>query len=89
MCKPSDDHHLVRSTEALKEAEIDNHTGEPEINLDLRELEKSIKNVKGVGAERAEEIMGIIEQWLGSGLSASGGYLPCHRAKSLRFQPLK
>lgn len=30
-------------------------------SLDLRELEKSIKNVKGVGEKRAEEIMGIIE----------------------------
>ena len=37
-------------TEALKEAGVvDDHTGEPEINLDLRELEKSIRAVKGVG----------------------------------------
>ena len=53
-------------SEALKEAQdADDHTGEPEINLDLRELEKQIKAVKGVGEKRAEEIMQIIEQWLG------------------------
>ena len=52
-------------TEALKEAGDDDHTGEPAINLDLRELEKSIKAVKGVGEKRAEEIMGIVEHWLG------------------------
>jgi endonuclease III len=53
-------------TEALKEAGVvDDHTGEPEINLDLRELEKSIRAVKGVGEKRAEEIMQIIEQWMG------------------------
>ena len=34
-------------------------------SLDLRELEKSIKAVKGVGEKRAEEIMGIVEKWLG------------------------
>ena len=50
----------------LKEAGVvDDHTGEPEINLDLRELEKQIKAVKGVGEKRAEEIMGIVEKWLG------------------------
>ena len=53
-------------SEALKEAGVvDDNTGEPEINLDLRELEKQIKAVKGVGEKRAEEIMGIIEHWLG------------------------
>ena len=53
-------------TEALKEAGVvGDHTGEPEINLDLRELEKQIKAVKGVGEKRAEEIMVIVEQWLG------------------------
>ena len=53
-------------TEALKETgSVDDHTGEPEINLDLRELEMSIKAVKGVGEKRAEEIMGIVEKWLG------------------------
>ena len=51
--------------EALKEAENDSHTNEPKINLDLRELEKQIKAVKGVGAKRAVEIMGIVEKWLG------------------------
>jgi hypothetical protein len=56
----------VEASEALKEAGVvDDHTGEHEINLDLRELEKQIKAVKGVGEKRAEEIMGIVEQWLG------------------------
>ncbi len=36
-----------------------------EVNLDLRELEKSIRAVKGVGEKRTEEIMLIIEKWLG------------------------
>ena len=59
------DIHESGSRKGLKEAGVvDDHTGEPEINLDLRELEKSIKAVKGVGEKRAEEIMGIVEQWL-------------------------
>ena len=33
--------------------------------LDLRELEKDIKGVKGIGEKRAEEIMQIIERHLG------------------------
>lgn len=33
--------------------------------LDLRELEKDIKGVKGIGEKRAEEIMQIIERYLG------------------------
>lgn len=33
--------------------------------LDLRELEKDIKSVKGIGEKRAEEIMQIIEKHLG------------------------
>ena len=37
----------------------DNHT------LDLRVLEKEIRSVKGIGEKRTEEIMVIIEQWLG------------------------
>lgn len=37
----------------------DDHT------LDLRELEKQIKAVKGVGEKRAEEIMRVVEDWLG------------------------
>ena len=36
-----------------------NHT------LDLRVLEKNIRKVKGIGAKRTEEVMVIIEQWLG------------------------
>ena len=39
---------------------MDDHT---EIHFDLRELEASIKAVKGVGEKRAEEIMGIVEHW--------------------------
>lgn len=37
----------------------DDHT------LDLRVLEKQIKAVKGVGEKRAEEIMRVVEEWLG------------------------
>ena len=59
------DIHESGRRKGLKEAVGDDHTGEPEINLDLRELEKRIKAVKGVGEKRAEEIMGIIEHWLG------------------------
>ena len=33
--------------------------------LDLRELEKQIKAVKGIGEKRAEEIMRVVEDWLG------------------------
>jgi hypothetical protein len=33
--------------------------------LDLRVLEKEIRKVKGIGAKRTEEVMVIIEQWLG------------------------
>lgn len=33
--------------------------------LDLRELEKDINGVKGIGEKRAEEIMQIIEKHLG------------------------
>ena len=59
------DIHESGRRKGLKQAQGDDHTGEPEINLDLRELEKQIKAVKGVGEKRAEEIMQIIEQWLG------------------------
>ena len=34
-------------------------------SLELCKLEQQIKAVKGVGEKRAEEIMGIIETWLG------------------------
>ena len=33
--------------------------------LDLRVLEKNIRTVKGIGVKRTEEVMVIIEQWLG------------------------
>jgi hypothetical protein len=60
------DIHESGRRKGLKEAGVvDDHTGEPEINLDLRELEKSIRAVKGVGEKRAEEIMQIVEHWLG------------------------
>ena len=60
------DIHESGRQKGLKEAGVvDDHTDEPEINLDLRELEKQIKAVKGVGEKRAEEIMGIVEKWLG------------------------
>ena len=59
------DIHESGRRKGLKEAAGDDHTGEPEINLDLRELERQIKAVKGVGEKRAEEIMQIVEHWLG------------------------
>ena len=33
--------------------------------IDLRELEKDIKAIKGIGEKRAEEIMNLIEKHLG------------------------
>ena len=33
--------------------------------IDLRELEKDIKTIKGIGEKRAEEIMNLIEKHLG------------------------
>lgn len=33
--------------------------------VDLREVEKDIKAVKGIGEKRAEEIMAVIEKHLG------------------------
>ena len=33
--------------------------------LDLRVLEKNIRKVKGIGEKRTEEVMVVIEQWLG------------------------
>lgn len=33
--------------------------------IDLRELEKDIKALKGIGEKRAEEIMSVIEKHLG------------------------
>ena len=45
--------------EAGVETVADDHT------LDLRVLEKQIKAVKGVGEKRAEEIMRVVEDWLG------------------------
>lgn len=47
-----------------------NEAGVSEINddehtLDLRELEKSIRAVPGMGAKRTEAVMVLIEQWMG------------------------
>ena len=33
-------------------------------DLDMRVLEQQIKNIKGVGEKRAEEIMVVIEKWM-------------------------
>lgn len=41
-------------------SDTDNHH-----TLDLRVLEKNIRKVKGIGAKRTEEVMVVIEQWLG------------------------
>jgi len=46
----------------------ENHTDDSTDNhhtLDLRVLEKNIRKVKGIGEKRTEEVMVIIEQWLG------------------------
>ncbi len=48
----------------LNEAGVEEASSDADINLDLRELEKQIKAVKGFGEKRAEEIMQIVEHWL-------------------------
>ena len=47
---------LIRYADGLREDEP---------TLDLREVEKDIKGVKGIGEKKAEEIMTIIERHLG------------------------
>lgn len=50
---------LSEAQSEVQAVAADDHT------LDLRELEKQIKAVKGVGEKRAEEIMRVVEDWLG------------------------
>ena len=50
---------LSETQSEIQTLAADDHT------LDLRELEKQIKAVKGVGEKRAEEIMRVVEDWLG------------------------
>ena len=50
----------VPNQESHTDDSTDNHH-----TLDLRVLEKNIRKVKGIGAKRTEEVMLIIEQWLG------------------------
>ena len=49
----------VKTEAGVEVIDVDDHT------LDLRVLEKQIKAVKGVGEKRAEEIMRVVEDWLG------------------------
>jgi hypothetical protein len=42
----------------------DDAAAEDTPELDMRVLEQQIKNIKGVGEKRAEEIMVVIEKWM-------------------------
>ena len=58
----------VSATDDLTVPKQESHTDDSTDNhhtLDLRVLEKEIRSVKGIGEKRTEEIMVIIEQWLG------------------------
>ena len=55
----SSDNSVSNQENSCGEDTDNNHT------LDLRVLEKNIRTVKGVGVKRTEEVMVIIEQWLG------------------------
>jgi hypothetical protein len=58
--KDSSDNSVSKQENSCGEDTVDNnHT------LDLCVLEKNIRTVKGIGAKRTEEVMAIIEQWLG------------------------
>ena len=48
----------------LKEAGVEVISPEDDHTLDLRELEKSIRAVSGMGEKRTEAVMQIIESWL-------------------------
>lgn len=48
----------------LKEAGVEVISPDDDHTLDLRELEKSIRAVPGMGEKRTEAVMQIIEQWL-------------------------
>ncbi len=54
------DNSVSNQENSCGEDTVDNHH-----TLDLRVLEKNIRKVKGIGAKRTEEVMIIIEQWLG------------------------
>ncbi len=56
----SSDNSVSNQENSCVEDTVDNHH-----TLDLRVLEKNIRKVKGIGAKRTEEVMVIIEQWLG------------------------
>ena len=56
----SSDNSVSNQENSCVEDTVDNHH-----TLDLRVLEKNIRTVKGIGAKRTEEVMAIIEQWLG------------------------
>jgi len=49
----------VQTEAGVEVIDVDDQT------LDMRVLEKQIKAVKGVGEKRAEEIMRVIESWVG------------------------
>ena len=58
--KDKSDNSVSNQENSCVEDTVDNHH-----TLDLRVLEKNIRKVKGIGAKRTEEVMIIIEQWLG------------------------
>ena len=53
------------SKDSKQESSCVNDNTDNNHTLDLRVLEKNIRTVKGIGAKRTEEVMAIIEQWLG------------------------
>ena len=58
----------ISVTDDLTVSKQESHTDDSTDNhytLDLRVLEKNIQKVKGIGAKRTEEVMVVIEQWLG------------------------
>jgi len=56
----SSDNSVSNQENSCVEDTVDNHH-----TLDLRVLEKNIWKVKGIGEKRTEEVMVVIEQWLG------------------------
>ena len=57
--------HQIQRTVPKQESSCVNDNTDNNHTLDLRVLEKNIRKVKGIGAKRTEEVMVIIEQWLG------------------------
>lgn len=51
--------------QGLKEAGVEVISPDDDHTLDLRELEKSIRAVPGMGAKRTEAVMVLIEKWMG------------------------